>query len=385
MYVINHAAFFVSHRLPLALGAIERGHDVILATGRAGSELMEPGAENVLKAHGVRHVRVAFTASGLNPFIELRGLFQLIQLMSKQRPDVVHCASPKGNLYGGLAARLTRRPALVIAVSGMGFAFSSEPGRSMVRSLAASIFRLVARFAYGHSNKKIIVQNTEDQRQTLEATLATPDEVVLIPGSGVDVRRLSRFTAARKSEMVLFAARMVREKGVLEFAEAARIVRSSIPTWRFVMAGAADYRNPSSVAAETLERYQAEGVIEWHGLVEDMDPLFESASIVCLPSYYREGIPKFLIEAAAASCAVVTTDLPGCREAIINGVTGDLVPARDPRALAECLSALILDPARREQYGIQGRRLAAERYDIRAVVAQVNDIYDSLVSAAESA
>jgi glycosyltransferase involved in cell wall biosynthesis len=380
MYVINHAAFFVSHRLPLALGAMARGHEVILATGRAGSESMEAGAKEALKSHGIRHVRVSFTAGGMNPFVELFGLLELVQLMRRERPDVVHCASPKGILYGAIAARITGRPALVIAVSGMGFAFTSEPGRSLIRSWSGSIYRLFARFAYGHRNKKVIVQNSADHRQIVDSGLASEAEVILIPGSGVDIQRLSRLTAIQKTEMVLFAARMVREKGVFEFVEAARVVRNSMPTWRFVMVGAADYQNPSSVPATTLEQFQSQGIIEWPGLVDDMDPLFAAASIVCLPSYYREGVPKFLLEAAAAGCAVVTTDLPGCREAIIDGVTGDLVPPRDPQALAECLTALIRDRARREQYGIEGRRLAAERFDIRAVVERTNEIYDELVA-----
>ena len=382
--MINHAAFFVSHRLPLALGALERGHEVVLATGKAGSESMEADAVTALEAHQIRHVRVGFTAAGMNPFVELRGVFELIQLMRRERPDVVHCASPKGILYGAIAARITRRPALVIAVSGMGFAFTSEPGRSLIRSWAGNIYRLFARFAYGHRNKKVIVQNSEDHQQILDSGLASETEVVLIPGSGVDVSRLSRFAPEQKTETVLFAARLVREKGVLDFAEAARIVRSFKPNWRFVIAGAADYQNPSSIPAEVLEQFQAQGVIEWRGLVKDMDPLLASASIVCLPSYYREGIPKFLLEGAASGCAVVTTDLPGCREAIINGVTGDLVPPRDPQALARCLTSLIADRARRERYGAEGRRFAAERFDIRAVVAQTNDIYEKLISAAGS-
>ena len=380
MYVVNHTAFFVSHRLPLALGAMACGHQVMLATGQAGSLSMETLAERELREKGIAHVRVAFTPSGMNPFTELRGLLQLIRLMRKERPDLVHCASPKGILYGGIAARVAGVRALVIAVSGMGFAFSSSGQQSLLRSISGLAFRSLARLAYGHPNKKVIVQNSEDEQQILGARLATPAQLVLIPGSGVDTRRLGSSSIEAKTNMVLFAARMIFEKGVMEFIDAARIVRRAHPDWRFVMAGAADYANPSNVSPAQIEAYVAEGVIEWPGLVDDMDSLYFAASIVCLPSYYREGLPKVLLEAAAAGCAVVTTDLPGCREAIIAAKSGDLVPARDARAVAAALQALIEDRARREAYGRAGRELASKRFSIESVVEQVVGIYEKLLA-----
>jgi glycosyltransferase involved in cell wall biosynthesis len=375
VYVINHAAFFVSHRLPLALGAMARGYSVALITGRAGSDSMESSAERVLRSHGIEHHRVSFTAAGMNPFVEARGLFQLVRLLRRMRPDIVHCASPKGILYGSIGARLSGVRGIVLAVSGMGFAFTSAGRRSVFRSLAAFIYRLLARFAYGHPNKTVIVQNTEDRELIVGTGLATTDQVVLIPGSGVELRRFAQAHMERKQPIVLFAARMVADKGVMELIEAARIVRRSLPEWRFVMAGAADYENPSSIPADLLQGFNDEGVIEWRGLVDDMDSLYAQASIVCLPSYYREGMPKTLLEAAAAGCAVVTTDLPGCREAIIPGETGDLVPAKDAAALAVTLMALMGDRQRREAYGAAGRVMAAERFSIDAVIDRVIRMY----------
>jgi glycosyltransferase involved in cell wall biosynthesis len=379
VFVLNHAAFFVSHRLPLALAAREHGYDATLVTGHAGSESMEPAAVEILKAQGITHTRVAFTASGMNPFVEAIGLLQLIKHLRKVRPSLVHCASPKGILYGAIAARLARVRGLVLAISGMGFAFTQASERSLLRSAASWVYRALARFAYGHPNKVVIVQNIDDQSLVVKAGLAQDSEVVRIPGSGVDLQRLSRTSIASKSEIVLFPARMLLDKGVLEFIEAARIVRRTAPTWRFVMAGAADYENPRSVSADCLRQFQAEGLIEWLGHVWDMGPLYEEASIVCLPSYYREGMPKALLEAAAAGCAVVTADTTGCREAIVAGVTGDLVPPRDVDALAEVLRGLVADRARRESYGAEGRRLAKERFGIDAVIARVLEIYKDLL------
>jgi glycosyltransferase involved in cell wall biosynthesis len=375
-FVVNHAAFFVSHRLPIALEAMRRGHDVSLITGQAGSQTMEPAAEQVLQRHGIRHIRVAFSSGGVNPLTELRGLLQVVTAMRTLRPDLVHCASPKGILYGGLAAALNRVRALVLAVSGMGFAFTKAPDASAWRNVIAVVYRQLARLAYRHPNKRVIVQNTDDRQAIVEAGLARPEEIVLIPGSGVDLAPYA--TQENKDPLVLFAARMVVDKGVHEFIEAARIVRAAHPEWRFVMAGTADYENPANVPRERLEAAQSEGAIEWLGHVEEMAPLFARAGIVCLPSYYREGMPKTLLEAAAAGCAVVTCDSTGCREAISPGVTGDLVPPRDARRLAATLASLITDESRRESYGRAGRKLAADRYSVEAVVDRILKIYEDL-------
>jgi glycosyltransferase involved in cell wall biosynthesis len=209
----------------------------------------------------------------------------------------------------------------------------------------------------------------------MHSGFARSSELVLIPGSGVDTQYFSESSATVKEDLVLFPARMLRDKGALEFIAAARALHGKGVTWRFVMAGAADYDNPSSVSGNELQRAMADGVIEWLGHVDEMRPLFMTASIVCLPSY-REGMPKALLEAAAAGCAVVTTDTPGCRESILPGVSGDLVPPRQVGPLVAALDGLIGDRLRRESYGRAGRKLAADRFDIRAINNQITDIYE---------
>ncbi|MEQ1579253.1 MAG: glycosyltransferase family 4 protein [Steroidobacteraceae bacterium] len=377
-FVVNNAAFFVSHRLPLAKGALAAGFAVDLITGQAGSVSMERSAEAELVASGIPHHRVAFRSGGVNPLIELLGLLQLIGGVVRRSPDLVHCASPKGVLYGGLAARLCRVRALVLAVSGMGYAFTPAEKSGVFRAALRQAFRICARAAFGHPNVRVIVQNTDDLEAIVASGLATADKIVLIPGSGV---RLTDFVAMPihvKQQTVLFPARMLRDKGVDEFVRAARELKKIVPEWRFVLAGAADYQNPSSVTPEQIGRWQAEGVVEWLGHVEKVDALYAEASIVCLPSY-REGMPKVLLEAAAAGCAVVTTDSIGCRDAIRPGVTGDLVPISDSQALADCLLRLINDKARRERYGQAGRQLAIDRFGVESVVEKTLGIYRVLL------
>lgn len=376
-YVVNHAAFFVSHRLPLAHGARQEGFDICLLTGQAGSKEMEQSAVMQLRAAGVVHRRAAFRSSGMNPLIELLGVLQLACFILWFRPDIVHCASPKGILYGGLVARICRVRGLVLAISGMGYAYTTGTERSGVRSLVRRVYDALAGLAFHHPNVRVIVQNQDDRQAVINKGLTHASSLSLIPGSGVDLSLFEGCTAYNKSSIVLLPARMLKDKGIEEFVEAARRIKAVAPDWRFVLAGAAGYDNPSSIGEIQLQSWQAEGCVEWLGHVNDMNSLFRESAIVCLPSY-REGMPKALLEAAAAGCAVVTTDVTGCREAVEPGVTGDLVPVRDSNALADVILSLIKDESRRRAYGIKGQERARAMFSVDSVVSQTMKIYKEL-------
>lgn len=373
LYVVNNAAFFCSHRLPLALAARQAGHEVALVTGQAGSPTLEAPALEQLRRYGLQHQVTAFRSGGVAPWAEGLGLIQVIAFMLRWKPDLVHCVSPKGVLYGGLAARLTQRAALVLAVSGMGSLFAGRSGG--LGGIARRAYLLFARAAYGHRNCRVIVQNQDDRHLLVAHGLAREDQVMLIPGSGVPLQRYADLPGGGRDELVILPARLLRDKGVVEFVEAARQLRADGCRWRFALVGAADYDNPSSVSATQVRAWVNEGCVEWWGHREDMVPVFAQARIVCLPSY-REGMPKALLEAAAAGCAVVTTDAVGCREAVLPGISGDLVPVRDATALARALTRLIDNPARLAAYGEAGRRLAREHFGLDAVVAATLTCYD---------
>lgn len=377
-FVVNTAAFFASHRLPIAVAALERGYAVDLYTGIAASPAQEQAAVAELSRYPITHWRVKFTSAGLNPVSEGFGILELARRLRSRRPDVVHCVTPKGVLYGGIAARLAGVPAFVAAVSGQGYAFT-DGERSASRTVAQWAYRIGSRFAFAHCNRRVIVQNTEDQRNIVESGLARADQTVLVPGSGVALPSFTSSKIEDKQPIVLMPARMLRDKGVLEFAEAARILRGRGYDWRFVLAGGADLENPSKVDEAVLQLWHRDATPEWLGHVNEMPPLYAAASIVCLPSF-REGLPKSLLEGAAAGCAIVTTDVAGCREAILPGISGDLVKPRDAAALANAIEALICDPIRRERYGRAGRELALSRYGIDRVVAQTLAVYDELLS-----
>ena len=379
-YVLNNASFLVSHRLPLVLAARNEGYEVILITGKASSRITEGSANKKLAEVGIRHRRTVFRSSGTNPIVEVVGFFQLIYYLLKFKPDIVHCASPKGVLYGGIASRVCRSHGLVLAISGMGYISATSTEQILTRKAYKKIYMILARFAFNHRNVRVIVQNNDDYALVRKLVLVCESQFVVIPGSGVDLSLFGNYCINKKKKVVLLPARMIRDKGIKEFVIAAKEIKKYEPAWRFILAGAADYDSPTSISEFDLKRWQSEGIIEWMGHVDDMLPLFNEASIVCLPSYYGEGMPKALLEAAAASCAIVTTDTTGCRDAIEVNVTGDLVSPHDSDELAATILALIRDDVRREAYGTNGHERAVSLFSISSVIETTLGIYKKLSS-----
>ncbi len=377
-FLINHAAFFVSHRLPIAIAARDSGFDVKLFTGKAGSLIMEQSAVKRLSDERIEHSRSCFSSSGLSPLSEGVGFFYLAFSILRFRPEIIHCASPKAVIYGGIIARLCKINGLVIAISGKGYAFTTSSEHDGSRKILKSLYQNFFSWILRHPNAYVIVQNHDDLDDVVRLDVVNKQRVLCIPGSGVMLKKYIKEKKLAKENIVLFPARMLRDKGVEDFVEAAKIVRKYVPGWRFVAAGAADYINPSAVSKEIIARWVDDGVIEWLDHVEDMVDLFQRSAIVCLPSY-REGFPKSLIEAAASGCAVITTDAIGCREAIYPGVTGDLVPVRNPKILADTIYELIKDGARREAYSSAGIKMAIERFSLDDVVEKTLSIYKEII------
>lgn len=366
MYVVNHASFFVSHRLPLADEAIKRGATVGLCVGIGSEEEQERRAYEVLSERPIAVSKCQFKSSSVNVFAEIRGFISVLLQIRQFAPDVVHCVSPKGIIYGGLSAHLLRVSRIVVAVSGMGYLFT-ENNKSIFERAVVKAFSLVFKLILTRNKTRVIVQNGRDYQHMLSLGVAEPC-ISLIEGSGVDVDRFDDTDELIKEDMVLFPARLLREKGFDQFVAAAAALKAEFPDWRFVIAGQAGYDNPSAVSEKEVIKACAEHGIEWLGHVNNMVPLFESASIVCLPSYYREGLPKALVEAAAASCAVITTDFPGCKDAIIPGVTGELVTPKCALEVENTLRKFITSPRLRKNYGRRGRELAHSRFNLQTIV-----------------
>lgn len=371
LMVVNDAAFFLSHREPVAKAARDRGFLVVVATA-AG-----PAVHAVVDA-GYEHREIRLTRSGRNPFAEALSVVSLIRLFRSVRPDIVHLVTIKPVLYGGIAARMVGVPSVVSAIPGLGTVFGSVSDSRM--SMARFAAKLLYTLALGHRNQRVIFQNSNDRNVLTMMTRLRPDKAIMIPGSGVD---LSEYKMADEAEtdvpVVVMAARLLRDKGVYEFTEAARILKQDDVRARFLLVGDPDHTNASSVNESQLEAWREEGIVEILGFRSDIASIFAMSHIVVLPSY-GEGIPKVLVEAAACGRPVVTTDIPGCREAIEPGQSGLLVPPRDADALADAIQRLIENEDLRREMGRAGRALAEQRFSIEEVIAKHLSTYEALLA-----
>lgn len=371
LFVVNDAAFFLSHRLSLALAAREAGYAVTVAT-------MPGSAVQQIKDLGFTHHAIPMSRSGSNPAAEAVTFFVILKLLWKVRPDVLHLVTIKPVLYGGLAARLAPVKGVICAVSGLGFVFMTKGGRvGLLRTIVANLYRLALR----RGNLKVIFQNPDDRDVLLGIKAVTPEQVEMIRGSGVDLALYEVKPEPGDVPVVCFTARLLRDKGVFEFIDAARLLRKKGVNARFVVAGDADPGNPTSVSATDIEQWRREGVVEVLGYQKDVATLFSNVNLVVLPSY-REGLPKVLVEAAAAGRAVITTDVPGCRDAIEPGVTGVLVPVKNVDLLAEAIEKLIVDAPLRQTMGRAGRVLAEREFGIEKIVDRHLEIYAKVAGGA---
>lgn len=360
LYVVTEDWYFVSHRLPLAVAAQAAGFQVAVAT-RAGRQA------DVIRNAGIRLIPFELSRRGGNP---LREVWALWGLYRRECPDLVHHVALKPVMFGALAAWLARVPAQVNAVAGLGWLFTSS-GR-VVRLLRPALRWMLGRLLI-QPHSLTIVQNPED-RALLEHSGVSAARLRLIRGAGVDVQIFYPVPPPPEPVCIVLVARMLWDKGVGEFVEAARRLTEAGIHARFVLVGDPDPANPASVPESTLRNWHGQHGVEWWGRREDMPAVLQAAHIACLPSY-REGLPKSLMEAAACGLPIVTTDAPGCREVVQDGLNGLLVPVRDAAALAAALEKLIGDAALRRRMGEQSRVRAETEFGLDTVIAQTLAVY----------
>ncbi len=370
LFVDNDINSFYSYRIEVALAARDSGFEVHVAAP-------EGKAAEILRAKGLRYHPIPMTRSGLAPWKEFSTISTLFRLYRRVRPDLVHHLRLKPVLYGGLAAYGARVPAVVGLLTGLGYVFIAESRRARVmRELVV----FGSKIAFRHANQRIVFQNPDDQGVFIQNRILPAAQTVLIKGSGVDVNTYVPTPEPEGVPVVVLASRMLRDKGVIEFVEAARELREAGVSARFVLVGDTDPGNPTAVSAEQLQAWADEGVIEWWGHRNDMREVLSQSNIVCLPSL-REGVPKVLIEAAACGRAIVTTDAPGCREIVREGENGLLVPVRDSKALADALRLLIESAPLRALMAAKGREIAVDEFSVERVVNETLGVYRELLAA----
>ena len=328
----------------------------------------------IIQSLGFTHHIVPFARSGQNPFTELSTLLRLTELFRHVKPTLAHLITIKPVLYGGIAARLAGTKSVVSAVSGLGTAFLED---SVVARFRRSLIVVLYRAAFRRKRLAVIFQNQDDCNMLLGLNALKNDQVKIIRGSGVKLEDFPYLPCPSGKPVVVMAARLLRDKGVLEFVEAAKLLRGRGIEVVMRIVGSHDPGNPTSLTQQEFEYWKHNGPVEFLGFRKDIAAQYAKANIVCLPSY-REGLPKSLVEAAACGRAVVTTDVPGCRDAIIPEVTGLLVPVKDPTALANAIQKLIEQPVLRQRMGKAGRELAEKEFAIEKIVYEHLEIYQEL-------
>ena len=374
LFVVNVAWFFLSHRLALAQAAMTAGFKVHLVSD------IEDEAE-IIQAQkaGIEFHRIEMARGGTNPMHDLKSLQTLKRLMKGLRPDIVHNVTAKPIFYGTQAARVSGVRGVVNSVSGFGYAYSSR-SRLLLRGLLNAAYER----SFRPANVTIVVQNSEDRAAVLRLCPAAESRTRLIVGSGVDLTEFQVTPEPDATPTVLLPGRLLREKGIYEFAAAAAELRRSGLDARFLLAGKLDPLNRGALTAAQVQELCASSGLDWLGECTDMPQRMSQANIVCLPSY-REGAPKALVEACAAGRAVVTTDTPGCREIVHAGENGLLVPARDATALAAAIRRLIENPDLRHRMGVAGRVRAESEFGIERVVHRHLEIYRELLTGSAAA
>jgi glycosyltransferase involved in cell wall biosynthesis len=367
LFFVTEDWYFCSHRLPLALAAKKAGFQVTVVT-----QVQDHG--EVIASHGLKLVPLPLSRHSLNPLRELSLIFRLIKILKSESPDILHNVSLKPVISGSLAARFSRIPRVINALTGLGYLFSSQNWKArLVRPVIEFIFRRLL----NRPNTRFIFQNPDDREFFVQRKLIKEDRAVLIRGSGVDMNQFSPAPEAKGPPVVLLASRMLWKKGVDVFVEAARQLVDEGVSARFVLAGGCDSKSPTAIPLAVLEKWNHEKVIEWWRHRADMTEVFHAAHIVCLPTTYGEGVPKVLIEAAACGRAIIATDVPGCREIVLDRQNGILIPPGNVKALVDAIRTLIEDPQLRQKMGESGRRIASSEFSSEQVITQTLTLYRS--------
>lgn len=339
----------------------------------------DTGKGDEIKGLGLNFINLPINKAGLNLLEEFKTFSYLYKLFKKEGPDIVHAVGMKTILWGGIAARLAGIKGFVSAVSGLGVMFSPEYNVGYKRILSGTVLKIM-RYIHRNDNTYCIFHNTEDMQMFISSKIIDKEHCVRTMGSGIDLNEYSYKPEIEAERLrVLFTARMVEDKGVLTLIEAANKLRDSYKDRvEFFLCGGLD-TNPLAITRERLDALCDGTYIKWLGRRDDVQQLLESCHLFAFPSYYKEGLPKSCIEAAAVGRPIITCDSTGCRDTVIDGKTGFLIPAKDSDALAEKLRILFDDAALRREMGCNARKFAEEKFSIETVVQSHIDIYNSII------
>lgn len=369
-YTLNHPKYFLSHRINLAKEAQKKGYEI---------HVIGPPGEGVydIESFGIIYHQINLDRKSFNILKNLRTFFEILAIYRKLKPDIVHQMTIKPIIFGSIAAKIAGVPFVVNSINGLGYLFSRHGlGKTFLKSIALIFYR----FSFMIKNDITIFQNSDDCRYFLRKKIVTQKNSIVIRGSGVDPNIFCYKNPPKGVPVILLASRMIRNKGIETFVDASRKLKEEGFHIKFVLVGQTDVGNPDAIAESTIKNWADEGYVEWLGFQSDMPKIFALSNIVCLPSFYREGIPKSLIEAASCGRPIITTDMPGCNEIVISGYNGFLIKPESTSDLVDAIKKCIDNFTQLNELGLNGRKLVISYFSLDMVIKQTLDVYKKLVS-----
>ena len=368
LYLVTEDWYFCSHRLTLACKARNKGYDIVVAT-RVNNH------KEQIEKEGFKLIPIPFIRRSKNILRELSSLLNIVRIYKKVRPDIVHNIGIKPVLYGTWATKFIKTPIVINLLAGLTEKFHENEWKS---SVIRKMVNLAYRLGYLGVNAFTVFQNSTDMNNFLKQGIVEKENVELIRGSGVDTKKFDFSPEPEGIPIVVLASRLIWEKGVGEFVEASKILQGQGIKCRMVLVGDCDPDSTGSVPGEQLDKWLSEGAIEWWGHKDDMAEVFSNSHIACLPSYH-EGTPRVLLEAAACGRAIVTTDVPGCRQIVKDNEGGLIVPIKNSKALAESIRTLVDNPDLRVKMGKRGREIILTEFSDDIIIGQTLALYERLL------
>ncbi len=369
LYLISEDWFFCSHFIERAIAAKNKGFEVVIVA-------RENNHAEEIRAAGFRFIPLNFRRQGINPFAELATILYIWHIYKKEKPDITHHVALKPLIYGSFVAKLLNVSGIVNAPVGMGYVFTSN---KWLAKLLKPFVSLAIKWLINPQRGKVIFENSDDLNTFVNKGFVKVSDAILIRGAGVNISQFVPSLEPTGPLVVVLTARMLWDKGIFEYVQAAKIIKKNIANIRFLLIGALDLDNPAAISEAQLRKWEGEGVVEWLGYQKNIVQHLLDCHIVCLPSY-REGLPKSLLEALAAGKPVVTTNVPGCREVVKNGDNGLLVPARRVGELVIALTFLIESSELRIKFGKRGRERAEKEFSSNIVINATLTVYEQLLA-----
>jgi len=369
LYFVVEDWYFWSHRKSLALAAANKGFEIHVMTrvNKHGEKIRELGF-NLIPIELDRH--------GGNLYYELILLLQVIKTYKRLKPEIVHHISTKPILYGTIAAVFSKISHVVNTFPGFGYLFNSQ---KIKHKIVSNILKKVFILLFKKKSLMVIVQNIDNAEYLVNEGICNKKSITIIKGSGVDLGEYLPSNVKKKVPVILFAARLLWQKGIADFISAAGIVKKNRESVRFIIVGKPDTNNPDSVTIADLLKWDVKERVEWWGYRSDMATVIAQSSIVVLPTFYGEGVPRILIESAACGKPIITTNIPGCRDIVKHEINGFLVPTHDPVTIARYLERLIDDHELCLKMGSEGRKMVASEFAIEKINTETLQVYDKLL------